>query len=600
MATTTRQRLRIGGACGFWGDSSVGAPQLVAGGEVDVLVFDYLAETTMALLVAAQRKNPALGWASDFVDTAMRQVLPEVLRRGILVVANAGGINPAGCAAALRELAASLGLAPRIAVVDGDDLRARLDTLRADPALWRDLDRGEPLPDKLASANAYLGAEPIARALDAGAQIVITGRCVDSALALGPLIHAFGWRMDDFDRLACGSLAGHLIECGAQATGGLFTDWASVPDWANIGYPIVECLPDGRFALTKPRGTGGLVTPATVGEQLLYEIGDPGAYQLPDVTCDWREVRIVEAGPDRVEVSGARGRAPPPGLKVSATALRGWRCTGMLTIVGIEAEAKARRSGEAILARCRRLFAERGWDDFAAVRLDVLGPETLYGPRAQHPPLREVQMRLAVHHRQREALELFAREIAPAGTSWSPGTTGSGGGRPSVSPLIEPLSFAIDRAAVTPRVHLGDQSIEVQLAATAARSLPAPLPDPPHWELGAPTVELPLVRLAWARSGDKGDRSNIGVIARRPEWLPMLWAQLTPQAVKAWLGHLVKGRIERHHLPGLHAINFVLDEALDGGGPMSLRIDPLGKAMAQMLLELPIAVPRALADEIAA
>ncbi len=598
MATTTRQRLRIGGASGFWGDSSVGAPQLVASGEVDVLVFDYLAETTMALLVAAQRKNPALGYATDFVDTAMRQVLPEVLRQGIRVVANAGGINPSACAAALRELAASMSLAPRIAVVEGDDLRERLPALRTDPARWRDLDRGEPLPDKLASANVYLGAEPIARALDAGAEIVITGRCVDSALALGPLIHALGWRLDDFDRLAAGSLAGHLIECGAQATGGLFTDWESVPDWAGIGYPIVECLADGRFTLTKPPGTGGLVTTATVGEQLLYEIGDPGAYQLPDVTCDFRQVRIVQSGPDRVEVSSAQGRPPPPALKVSATALRGWRCTGTLTIVGLDAEAKARRSGEAILARCRRLFAERGWDDFAAVRLGVLGPETLYGPRAQRPPLREVQMRLAVQHRRREALELFAREIAPAGTSWSPGTTGSGGGRPSVSPLIQPLGFAIDRAEVMPKVRLDDLTIDVPLAATAAPTVPPPLPDPPPWEPVGPTVELPLVRLAWARSGDKGDRSNIGVIARRPEWLPLLWAQLTPQAVKGWLGHLVKGRVERHHLPGLNALNLVLDEALDGGGPVSLRIDPLGKAMAQMLLELPIAVPKALADEL--
>lgn len=598
MTTTTRQRLRIGGASGFWGDSGVGAPQLVASGEVDVLVFDYLAETTMALLVAAQRKNPALGYATDFVDTAMRQVLPEVMRRGIKVVANAGGINPAACAAALRELAASMGLAPRIAVVDGDDLRARLPALRADPTRWRDLDRGEPLPDRLASANAYLGAEPIARALDAGAEIVVTGRCVDSALTLGPLIHAFGWHLDDFDLLAAGSLAGHLIECGAQATGGLFTDWASVPDWANIGYPIVDCRADGRFTLSKPAGTGGLVTPATVGEQLLYEIGDPGAYQLPDVTCDFRAVRIAPAGPDRVEVSGARGRPPPPQLKVSATALRGWRCTATLTIVGLQAEAKARRSGEAILERCRRLFADHGWDDFAAVRLDVLGPETLYGPRALHPPLREVQMRLAVHHRQREALERFAREIAPAGTSWSPGTTGSGGGRPSVSPLIQPLAFAIDRAAVTPRVQLDDRSLDIPLAATAAPTPPPPLPDPPRWEASAPTVEVPLIRLAWARSGDKGDRSNIGVIARRPEWLPMLWAQLTPQAVKRWLDHLVEGRVERFYLPGLQALNLVLDEALDGGGPVSLRIDPLGKAMAQMLLELPIAVPQALAAEI--
>ncbi len=603
MTSTSRRTVRIGGASGFWGDSCVAAPQLVAGGDIDFLVFDYLAETTMALLVAAQRKNPQAGYATDFVTDAMRRVLPEVMRRGIRVVANAGGINPRACADALGALATEMALAPTIAVVEGDDLRARLPALRTSaPGGLRDLDRGEPIPERLASANAYLGAEPIARALDAGAHIVVTGRCVDSAVTLGPLIHAFGWRMDDFDRLAAGSLAGHLIECGAQATGGLFTDWREVPDWAGIGYPIADCGPDGRFVVTKPPGTGGLVTPATVGEQLLYEIGDPGAYRLPDVTCDFRQVRMMQAGPDQVEVVGARGYAPPPTLKVSATTLRGWRCTGSLTIVGIDAEAKARRSGEAIIERCRRLFAEAGYADFAAVRLDVLGPETLYGPRSLHPPLREAHMRLGVHHAQREALELFAREIAPAGTSWSPGTTGSGGGRPSVSPLIQPLSFTVERNAVEPIVRVSERVLAVPLApAVAAATAPPALPEPVPLPTGdADSVPVPLIHLAWARSGDKGDTSNIGLIARRPEWLPLLWSALTPDAVHGWLGHMVDGRIERFHLPGLSALNLVLHAALDGGGPLSLRIDPLGKGMAQMLLEMPIAVPPSVAAEIGA
>ena len=606
VQTQARHTLRIGGASGFWGDSSVGAPQLVGSGQIDVLVFDYLAETTMALLVAAQRKNPALGYATDFVSVAMRQVLADVVRQGIRVVSNAGGINPQACADALAALATELGVTLRIAVVEGDDVRAALPALREAAGMdvaagLRQIDSGAAVPERLASANAYLGAEPIARALAAGADVVITGRCVDSAVTLGPLIHHFGWTLDDFDRLAAGSLAGHLIECGAQATGGLFTDWDSVPDWANIGYPIVECRADGSFTLTKAAGTGGLVSCATVGEQLLYEIGDPGAYRLPDVTCDLRQVRFEQVGPDRVEVTGVRGYAPPATLKVSATTMRGWRCTGSLMIVGMQAEAKARRSGEAILERCRGLFAARGWADFSAVRLDVLGTETLYGPRAQHPPLREVQMRLVVQHAQREALELFSREVSPAGTSWSPGTTGGGGGRPSVSPLIQPLAFAVARSAVTPVVRIGDAQFEVAMAATGADS-PAPqaLPDPAAWIANGATVALPLVRLAWARSGDKGDISNIGIIARRPEWLPMLWAQLTPEAVRGWLGHLVKGRIERHHLPGFAAMNLVMHEALDGGGPISQRIDALGKGMAQMLLEIPIQVPADLAAKLGA
>lgn len=313
-----------------------------------MLVFDYLAETTMAILAAAQRKNPEAGFATDFVDPVMRQVLPEVVKRGIKVVTNAGGIHPQACARALAKVADELGLSVKIAVVEGDDVRAGLPALReaAPGGALTDLVGGQPVPANLLSANAYLGAEPIARALDAGADIVITGRSVDSAVTLGALIHHFGWSMSDFDRLAGASLAGHIIECGCQATGGLFTDWDQVPDWAHIGYPIVEVAEDGSFVVTKVPGTGGLVSPATVGEQLLYEIGDPGAYLLPDVTCDFRQVTMTQEGKDRVRVAGALGSAPPETLKVSATTLVGWRVDGMTVIVGIDAVAKARRTGE--------------------------------------------------------------------------------------------------------------------------------------------------------------------------------------------------------------------------------------------------------------
>ena len=593
----TRPPLRIGGASGFWGDSSVGAPQLVASGLIDVLVFDYLAETTMAILVSAQRKNAQAGYATDFIDSAMRQVLPEVVRRGIKVVSNAGGINPQACALALASLATELGLMLRIAVVDGDDVREALPALRAAAAsaapggTLSDLVSGRPLPDKLLSANAYLGAEPVARALAAGADVVITGRCVDSAVTLGPLIHHFGWTLDQYDRLAGGSLAGHIIECGCQATGGLFTDWQSVPDWAHIGYPIVEVAADGSFVVSKPAGTGGLVSRATVGEQLLYEIGDPGAYLLPDVSCDFRQVQIEQVGENRVRVSGARGGPPPATLKVSATSMAGWRCSGNLTIVGIDAVAKARRTGEALLERTRELITARGWGDFSASRIEVIGAESLYGPHAAPATLREVMLRLAVQHPQKQALELFAREQAAPGTSWSPGTTGAGAGRPPVQPLIVPCAFALPRSAVTPQVSLGDARIAVPFNIPAPLQ-PAPtLPDPVAAapEVG-PTRCVKLVALAWGRSGDKGDLSNIGLMARRPEWLPLLWAQVTPAAVLAWLGHLVKGPVDRYHLPGLGAMNLVIHQALDGGGPASLRLDPLGKGMAQMLLEMPITV----------
>jgi len=587
--------LRIGGASGFWGDSSVGAPQLVASGEIDVLVFDYLAETTMALLVAAQRKNPEAGYATDFVDTAMRQVLPQVMQRGIKVISNAGGINPQACAAALAALATELGLAVRIAVVDGDDVRAQLPALReqAPGGALRDLVSGQPVPARLLSANAYLGAQGVAHALAQGADVVITGRCVDSAVTLGPLMHHFGWRLDQYDQLAGGSLAGHIIECGCQATGGLFTDWHTVPDWAHIGYPIVTVQADGSFTVGKAAGTGGLVSCATVGEQLLYEIGDPGAYLLPDVACDFRQVRMTQLAPNLVQVSGALGHAPPPTLKVSATSQAGWRCTATLTIVGIDAVAKARRSGQAMLIRTRELIQAQGWEDFSATRLDVLGTESLYGPHAQNVALREVMLRLAVQHPRREALALFAREQAAPGTSWSPGTTGSGGGRPGVQPLIVPCAFLIPRHSVQTRVTLGDQTWLLPFSQVPGATPTTPVPDPEAASLttGKQARQGRLIDLAWARSGDKGDLSNIGLIARQPHWLPWLWAQMTDSAVRGRLGHLAKGPITRYHLPGLHAMNLVLEQALDGGGPASLRIDPLGKGMAQMLLDMPVLLP---------
>jgi len=594
--------VRIGGASGFWGDSMVGAPQLVNSGLIDYLVFDYLAETTMAILASVRARKPEMGYATDFVDIAMKSVLPEVMRRGIRVVANAGGINPRGCAEALRLMAESQGVAPRIAVVEGDDVAALMPGLRGAALLdggLRDMFSGATLPEKILSANAYLGALPVAHALAAGADIVITGRGVDSAATLGPLIFEFGWSADDYDRLAGGSLAGHIIECGCQATGGLFTDWQSVPDWPNIGYPIVYCAADGSFVVGKPPGTGGVVLRAAVAEQMLYEIGDPGAYLLPDVGCDFRHVNIEQIdgknGDERVRVSGARGFAPTNHYKVSATAMAGYRCAGSMVIIGIDAAAKAQRTGEAILTRTRRLLADAGLPDYTAAKVKLFGAETLYGPHARTAASREVMVRVVVDHPMKAALEIFAREVAPAGTSWSPGTTSPGGGRPAPSPLITPLSFLLDKRALAVGFVIDGERTEVPIPLPGGAVPQSDTPPPAAWvEPDELMVEVPLIRLAWARSGDKGNLSNIGVIARRAEWLPLIWARLTPEAVKAYFAHLVHGRVERFHLPGISAINFLLHDALDGGGPASTRVDPLGKGMGQMLLDMPVAVPRSL------
>ena len=610
MASGSNKVVRIGGASGFWGDSSVGAPQLVKGGQLDYIVFDYLAELTMSILAAARGKNPDLGYASDFVTVTMKAILKDVADKGIRVVSNAGGVNPQACANAIRALAAELGVQVKIAVVLGDDVTPLLEQLRGEDV--RELQSGAALPAKVLSANAYLGALPVKRALDAGAQIVVTGRCVDSAVTLCALMHEFGWSSTDYDLLAQGSLAGHIIECGCQATGGLHTDWEAVPDWPHIGYPVIECHADGRFTVTKPPGTGGLVNTAVVGEQMLYEIGDPARYLLPDVSCDFTQVTMTQGGEHRVDVRGARGLAPGPSYKVSATYLDGFRCNAQLTIVGVDAAKKARRTGESILVRSRELFAQYGLADYSRTHIEVLGSEAgNFGPHAQTAAVREAVLHLAVMHPQKPALEIFAREIAPAGTSWSAGTTGAAG-RPSPSPCIRQFAFLLDKKRLEPRVEMGGQVVSVEglpggVQTLPVRTEPAPVPgDKPAVRAastgsartklsGARTTTdtIPLITLAFARSGDKGDSSNIGIIARRPEWLPHLREQLTEERVAAYLAHLIKGTVTRYDVPGIHAMNFLCTQALDGGGMASLRNDPLGKGMAQILLTMPVLRPPA-------
>ncbi len=595
--TAKNKTVRIGGASGFWGDSSVGAPQLVASGQIDYLVFDYLAELTMSILAGARLKKPELGYATDFVTVAMRAVLRDVIDKGIRVVSNAGGVNPQGCADALAAVAAELGVPLRIAVVTGDDVLPLIPGLReADPPV-RELQSGAAMPAKVLTANAYLGALPVKAALDAGAQVVITGRCVDSAVTLGILMHEFGWAPDAYEQLAAGSLAGHILECGCQATGGLHTDWDTVPDWAHIGYPIVECQPGGGFVVTKPAGTGGKVVPAVVGEQMLYEIGDPGAYLLPDVICDFTQVRMAQVGENRVEVQGARGRAPTDTYKVSATYLDGFKTSAHMTIIGFDAAAKAQRTGEAIFTRTSELLKENGLEPYTETNIELIGAESCYGPHARASQAREVVLRLSATHVRKEALQLLAREVAPAGTSWAPGTTGFGGGRASASPSIRQYAFLLGKSRVLPVMHLDGQPTEIAvppgsgdaLRAAAAQATPsAAQADPAD---AADCVEVPLIRIAFARSGDKGDISNIGIIARHPELLPVLRAQLTEAAVAGWLAHLVKGKVTRYEVPGIGAFNFVCENALGGGGMATLRNDALGKGMAQIVLGMPVRIP---------
>lgn len=585
------RKLRIGCASGFWGDTPEAIGQLVSGGEIDYLVFDYLAEVTMSLMARARAKTPEAGFAPDFVK-ALVPWLPEIKARGIKVVANAGGVNPRGCRDALARAAKEAGIDLSIGVVLGDDLLDRADEMRNGGVT--EMFSGAGFPDDIWSMNAYLGARPIATALDAGAEIVITGRCADSAVALGPLMHKFGWSDDDWDRLSQGSLAGHLIECGPQGTGGNFTDWQDVPGWDNMGMPIVEVSDDGSFVMTKTPDTGGLVVPGAVGEQMLYEIGDPRAYLLPDVICDWSGVTLEQVGPDRVLVKGGKGLGRTDSYKVSATHADGWRAVTTLTLAAIDAPAKAERVAEAILTRCRRIFRDRNLGDFRQVSVEVLGAEAAYGPNAR-ARTREVVLKIGAAHDDRNALNIFAGEIAPMAISTAQGLTGFFAGRPKVQPVVRLFSFLQDKADTPVSVEVDGKKVPVTVATKEVRLDPPATPSVESREAGPGAVKVRLVDLAWGRSGDKGDIANIGILARKPDYLPYIRSALTEDRVKAYFAHLCDGSVERFDLPGSHALNFLLHESLGGGGIASVRIDPQGKGFAQMLLDIEIPLPTDLA-----
>ncbi len=591
--------VRIGCASAFWGDTSTAAAQLVEGARLDYLVFDYLAEITMSLLAGARMKDPRAGYATDFVEV-LSPLLTQLSEQHIRVISNAGGINPLACAAALQAACDKAGVPLKIAVLLGDDLQPQFRQLAACGV--KEMFSGAPLPPMCVSTNAYLGAPGIVEALRLGADIVITGRVVDSAVASAALVHEFGWSWQDYDKLAQAALAGHIIECGAQCTGGNFTDWQEVPDYEHIGFPIVEVSADGQFIVSTPEGSGGLVTPLSVGEQLLYEIGNPRAYLLPDVVCDFSQVRLQQRGKNTVHVHGAKGLPPTRQYKVSATWLDGFRCTASCLIAGIDAVAKARRVSQAIIGKTSEMLSQRGWAPYSDVNIELLGAEATYGPHGQRQDSREVVIKLAVRHPDKQALILFSREIAQAATGMAPGLTGIVGGRPTVYPLIRLFSFLIDKNTCALEVDLQGQRHPCALPALDhldVADLPVPFDPPkPHARADA---SVALVKLAVARSGDKGNHSNIGVMARAPEYLPWIAEALTPAVIVDWMSHVldpIHGRVERWYLPGTHSLNFLLENALGGGGVASLRIDPQGKAFAQQLLEIQIPVPQSIADQV--
>jgi hypothetical protein len=441
--------IRIANGQGFWGDWLEAPVRLVEQGPIDFLVLDYLAEVTMSILQKQKQENPNLGYARDFPPLIAR-LAPRLKERGIKVIANAGGVNPEACAREVLKTAPGL----KVAVVRGDDVFDRLDSFLARGYEMRDMDTGEALSSirsRILSANAYIGAFPLAEALDKGADVVIAGRSTDTALTLAPMVHKFGWKADDWDKLAAGTIAGHIIECGAQCSGGnCQVDWESIPNMADIGYPIVEADADGSFTVTKHASAGGRVSMDTVKEQLLYELGDPGNYITPDCVADFTSIQLSDTGPDRVRVSGIKGGPRPPTLKLSISFTNGWKAIGTLVYSWPRALQKARVADRVVRERLDTLGLR-----FDEIYTEFFGVNACLGPVAPEvPDPPEVQLRIGVRGQDRKPVDRFTRELIPLVLNGPPGATGFGEGRPPVREIVAYWSALLPREEITTSVEV--------------------------------------------------------------------------------------------------------------------------------------------------
>ena len=450
----SKRTVRVAAGQGFWGDWLEAPVRQVEGGPIDYLMMDYLAEVTMSILQKQKSRNPEAGFARDFPQVIER-ILPTLVAKDIRVTSNAGGVNPRGCAEAVLAAARRQGLDVKVGLVSGDDLLPRLDELLAAGHELRDMDTGRPLADirdKVLSANAYIGMAPIAEALDRGARIVVTGRVTDTGLTLGPLVHEFGWDHDDWDRIAAGTVAGHIIECGAQASGGnLLRDWRKVKGLADPGFPIAEVSADGSFVITKHAGTGGVVNVPSVTEQLVYEMGDPHNYITPDGVADFTSIRLAQRGKDRVAVTGITGGSRTPMLKVSVAWFYGYKAVGTLVYSWPDALEKAKAADRILRQRLKDLGLE-----FEQVLTEYVGANATHGPLAGESPvdLPEVQLRVGVRAREKAPVERFTREIAPLVLTGPPSVTGFAGGRPQVEEIVAYWPALIDRRAVEPHIRV--------------------------------------------------------------------------------------------------------------------------------------------------
>ncbi len=586
--------LRIGNASGYWGDDLTALKRQIMGGPLDVITMDFLAEITMSILQKQLDRNPAAGFARDFVDQ-MRDVFVEAMERDVTIISNAGGVRPRACGDALLAAAAELGLSPKIGVVAGDDVADRLAGWNADGVDMANMDDGRPIGeiiDRVTSANVYLGAAPVVEALSRGADVIVTGRVTDTGITVAPMIHHFGWDPTDWDKIASGIIAGHILECGAQSTGGNFTDWRQVPSYHDIGYPIVEVDEDGSFVVTKHEGTGGLVSVETVREQLVYEMGDPASYLTPDVVVDFTSIQLTADGPDRVRVSGIKGAAPTDLFKVSISYDDGFKASGSVIVSGPDARAKSEAFSDILWGRL---------PEFEASLTEYVGADSTWGPLSPDHDAPEINLRFGVRDHDKTKIRQFATTLPAIILSGPPGVAVTGG-RPGAQDVVAYWPCLIPRSLVDAEVTVlsaDDADPETVAVSTEGPTgngrveSTTPAIERPAVELSGETVEVPLAAIAHGRSGDKGDTCNVGIIARHPAVYPWLVENLTAKRVAEAFTGIAFGDVERFEVPNIDALNFLLHESLGGGGTLSLHIDAQGKTYSHALLSIPIEIDRA-------
>ncbi len=592
-----KKKIRIGNAGGYWGDDLDAMRRQLEGGPLDYLTMDFLAEITMSILKRQQLKNPKMGYARDFL-TQLETCLPLIVEKNVRVITNAGGINPRELGRKVIELAREKGLDLKVGVVAGDDIVGRLDELSAGGESFANMETGEDFSgvrDRVTAANVYLGSQPVVAALDAGCQIVVTGRVTDTSITIAPMIHEFEWAADDWDRLAAGLVAGHIIECGAQASGGNITDWQDIPSFHNMGYPIIEMGPDGEFFVTKHPRTGGLVCEKSVKEQLVYEMGDPSQYISPDVVAFFDTIEVQEVRPNRVKISGVRGGPAPDLLKISMAYEDGWKAEGEVLISGPEVLAKA--------AALDRIFWKKLGHKYekkltAPVGAGSIWPESIGGGESN-----EVLLRFGVCDHDRAKIEDFSKALPALILAGPSGMAASTRGRPRAQSVVAYWPALMRRDGVQGEVETLDtrgkrtrRKIQFPLEGDPVLPVHSDEPRPRHekrtWS--GPLSEVRLQRLCYARSGDKGDTCNIGVLARSEPVYHWIVQNLKPALVKRFFRGKVHGKVTRYELPNLLGLNFLLEQSLGGGGTTSLLVDPQGKTMSQALLQLKVKVPRSL------